>query len=130
MFAAILKINFDLDSSWSIWDMIHRTGLETEELAKYLVDYAVTRVLSTFKYVGGQKWLLSPEQIIEAAVHCEWTRTGSDSVYEEIREKQEELRKKWEQQQSPQQREKRRGWWLDHFPSKADLEEWRDEQKK
>src|ERR1035441_9033796 len=45
---AILKVKLDMDSNWSIYDMIHRTGLETEELAKYVVDYTVTHVLSTF----------------------------------------------------------------------------------
>jgi hypothetical protein len=130
LFAAILKVELKLKSSWSIYDMAYRTGMDVESLASYFVDYVVTHVLSTFKYLGGQKWLLSPEEIQEAAVHCEWTRTGSNSVYNEIREKQDEKRKKWEEQQTPEQREKRRGWWMDHFPTKEEIQEWDEEQKK
>jgi hypothetical protein len=130
LFNAILKAKFDLDSNWSIYDMIHRTGLETEELGKYLVDYAVTHVLSTFKYMGDRKWLLSPEEIQEAAVHCEWTRTGADSIYTQIREKEEELRQRWEEQQPPERREQRQRWYRDYFPTKAEIQEFQEEQKK
>jgi hypothetical protein len=125
---AILKVKLDMDSNWSIYDMIHRTGLETEELAKYVVDYTVTHVLSTFKYMGEQKWMLSPDQIEEAAAHCEWTRTGADSVYTEINEKREELRKKLEAQKTPEQREKRVRWYIDYFPTEADIKELHEEQ--
>lgn len=40
-------------------------------------------------------WLLSPDGIKDAAARCEWGRTGADSVYAEIREKQAAKQKEW-----------------------------------
>jgi hypothetical protein len=130
LFNATVKVNFNLYTAWSIYDMAYRSGLETEELCKYLVDYAVTHVLRTFKYMGDQKWLLSPEEIQEAAVHCEWTRKGADSIYTQIREKQEELRQRWEEQQPPEKLEQRQRWYQDYFPTDAEIQEFQEERKK
>jgi hypothetical protein len=52
--------------------MAYRMGLEVEVMAKYIVDYTVTRLCHRHKYMGGEKWLLSPKEIGEAVANCAW----------------------------------------------------------
>jgi hypothetical protein len=82
---SIFKVELSLRSTWTIYDMAYRTGLSTEEMTKLLVDYVVSHVLGQFKYMGRQKWLLSPEEIGQAAVNCEWVQ--GFPTYEQMREK-------------------------------------------
>ena len=69
----VLKVEVDIDGPWTLYDMAYRMGLDSQEMAKFIVDYTVTRVCREFKWIGGErKWLLSPDEVGKAAAECAW----------------------------------------------------------
>jgi len=68
----VLMVEVNIDGPWTLYDMAHRMGLEAEVMAKYIVDFTVTRLCQRHKYMGGEGRLLSPKEIGEAVANCAW----------------------------------------------------------
>ncbi len=76
---SIFTVELNLKSTWTIYDMAYRSGLDATEMAKWIVDYTVSHVLCHFKYMGNEKWRLSPDEIKQSAANCRWI-TGEPTL--------------------------------------------------
>jgi hypothetical protein len=81
-----VRCEFHTSRNWSVADLAHRSGRDAKDVVKATIQKCLGRVLSHFKYtefdphVDEVKWLLSPTEIAEAAVNCDWIKTADRRI--------------------------------------------------
>lgn len=77
-----VRCDFNTSRDWSVADLAHRSGRDAEDVVAATIQMCIGHVLSHFKYTqfdqqGDEcKWLLSPTEIAEAAINCDWIKTA------------------------------------------------------
>ena len=81
-----VRCEFHTSRNWSVADLAHRSGRDAKGVVKATIQMCLGQVLSHFKYTqfdpqgDERKWLLSPTEIAEAAVNCDWIKTADRRI--------------------------------------------------
>lgn len=81
-----VRCQFNTSRNWSVADLAHRSGRDAKDVVAATIQMCMGQVLSHFKYTAFDphcdevKWLLSPVEIAEAAVNCDWIKTADRRI--------------------------------------------------
>jgi hypothetical protein len=81
-----VRCQFNTSRNWSVADLAHRSGRDAKDVVAATIQMCMGQVLSHFKYTEFDphcdevKWLLSPQEIAEAVVNCNWIKTADRRI--------------------------------------------------